>query len=231
MTTGVWIADWSAPMLMAYGIALALMVRQQTGKGQRVESSLLQAAIAMQLGEMTVVEDDPTPAREENPSAYNSFRCADGVFVNLGAIFPHQFARLCEVMDLPHVAHDPRLTDPARRHELHEEVGPIFEELFASETSQVWLDRLQEADVPCGPVVERAQVAYHEQVVTNEMMVPLEHPVVGRTRIMGVPVRLSDAPPVKPTPAPLLGEHTDVILGELGYSPERIAELREAEVI
>lgn len=63
------------------------------------------------------------------------------------------------------------------------------------------------------------------------MMVPLEHPVVGRTRIMRVPVRLSDAPPVKPTPAPLLGEHTDAILGELGYSPERIVELREAEVI
>ena len=231
MTTGVWIADWSAPMLMAYGIALALLARQQTGRGQRVESSLLQAAIAMQLGDMTVVEDDPSPAREENPSAYNSFRCADGVFVNLGAIFPHQFARLCEVMDLPHVAHDPRLTDPRRLHELHQEVGPIFEELFAMKPSQVWLDLLQEADVPCGPVVERSKVPYEPQVVENEMMVPLVHPVVGRTRIIGTSVKLSESPPVELKPAPTLGEHTDAILSELGYNPERIAELREAEVV
>src|SRR5205807_8106135 len=82
LTTGVWIADWAAPMLMAYGIALALMVREQTGKGQRVESSLLQAALAMQFGEMTIVEDDPDGQREENPSGYNSYECSDGVFLN-----------------------------------------------------------------------------------------------------------------------------------------------------
>ena len=231
MTTGVWIADWSAPMLSAYGIALALLVRQQTGRGQRVESSLLQAAIAMQLGELTVVEDDPSPKREENPSSYNCFRCSDGVYVNLGAIFPHQFARLCEVMDLPHIAEDPRLTDPARRHELHEEVGPIFQELFATQPAQVWLDALQEADVPCGPVLDRTEVPYTPQVVENDMMVPLDHPVVGRTRVMGVPVRLSDAPPTKLEPAPTLGQNTEEILGELGYSADRIEELRTAEVI
>jgi crotonobetainyl-CoA:carnitine CoA-transferase CaiB-like acyl-CoA transferase len=74
-------------------------------------------------------------------------------------------------------------------------------------------------------------VPYEEQVIANEMIVPLDHPVVGRTRILGVPVRLSETPPVQPTPAPTLGEHTDAILGELGYSQERIAELRAAEVI
>ncbi len=231
ITTGVWIADWSAPMLVAYGIALALLVRQQTGKGQRVESSLLQAAMAMQLGELTVVEDDESPEREENQASYNCFRCADGAFLNLGAIFPPQFARLCEVMDLPHVANDPRLTDPAKRHELQQEVGPIFEELFASEPAEVWLNRLRAADVPCGPVVDRKQVPYQEQVTANEMMVRVDHPVVGRTRILGVPVRLSDTPPVKPRPAPTLSEHTDEILGELGYTSERVAELRAAEVI
>jgi crotonobetainyl-CoA:carnitine CoA-transferase CaiB-like acyl-CoA transferase len=231
LTTGVWIADWSAPMLMAYGIALALMVRAQTGRGQRVESSLLQAAIAMQLGELTVTEDDPTPARDENQSSYNTFLCSDGVFINLAALFPHQYARLCEVLELPHIAHDPRLTDPRRRHELHAEAGPVFAAIFETRPSQEWLDILLEADVPCGPILNRSEVPYQEQVIANEMMVPLQHPVVGRTRIMGVPVRLSETPSVPLQPAPTLGEHTQAILGEIGYAPERIAELRDAEVI
>lgn len=231
LSTGVWIADWSAPMLMAFGITLALLVRERTGRGQRVESSLLQAAIAMQFSELTVLEDAPTPPREESPGGYNSFRCADGVFLNIGAFLPHQFSRLCRALDLPHLADDPRITDPIHRHELNAETGPIFEALFATEPAAVWLDRLNEADVPCAPIVERARVPYEEQIVANEMSVAVEHPVVGRTRITGTPVRLSETPTVPLRAAPTLGQHTDVILGELGYSPERIAKLRQAEAV
>jgi crotonobetainyl-CoA:carnitine CoA-transferase CaiB-like acyl-CoA transferase len=231
MGAGTLIADWSAPMLMSFGIALAVIVRDKTGEGQRVESSLLQAAIAMQLGDLTVMEDDPTPPAEENPPAYGGYVCADGAVINVNAIFPPQFARLCEVLELPHLAHDPRLTDPLRRDELRAESGPVFHAIFATRPSEEWLALLTEADVPCGPIVDRPKVAYHEQVVANDMMVPLEHPVVGRTRIMGVPVRLSKTPPVDLHPAPTLGQHTDEILTELGYSPANIGELREAEVI
>ena len=230
-TTGVWIADWSAPMLASYGIALALLARQQTGRGQRVETSLMQAAIAMQLGDLTVVEDDPTPPRGDEPPAYNCYQCSDGVFINLAAILPHQFARLCEVLDLPHLAHDERLTDPRRRAELHREASPLIHALLATRPAQEWLDVLNGADVPCAPIVDRTQVPYEEQVIANEMMVPIEHPVVGPTRILGVPLRLSATPSVPLRPAPLLGEHTDAILRSLGYTAERIAELREAEVI
>jgi crotonobetainyl-CoA:carnitine CoA-transferase CaiB-like acyl-CoA transferase len=144
---------------------------------------------------------------------------------------PHQFKALCRALDLPHLVDDPRITNPLRRHELDEEVNPIITELLATEPSQVWLDRLIEADVPCAAIVERAQVPYDEQVLANEMMVTVDHPVVGRTHIVGTPVRLSETPAVPLTPAPTLGQHTDEILGELGYSKERIAELREAEVI
>jgi len=191
----------------------------------------MQAAIAMQFSQLTVVEDNPTPPREENPAGYNSYRCADGVYLNIGVYLPHQFKALCRALDVPHLADDPRITDPLRRHELDAEVGPIITELLATEPAQVWEDRLVEADVPCAPIVDRAQVPYEEQVLTNEMMVPIEHPVVGRTRIVGTPVRLSETPSVPLKPAPTLGQHTDEILGELGYSPELIAELREAEVI
>ena len=228
---GTLIADWSAPMLMAFGVMLALRVRDQTGVGQRVDTSLLQAAIAMQLGELTVIENDPTPPAPEEPPAYGGYVCADGVTISVSALFPHQWARLCQVMDLPHLADDPRFTDPARRDELRNEAAPILHALFATRPAEEWLGQLEEADVPCAPIVERPQVAYHEQVLANEMMVPLDHPVVGPTRIVGVPVKLSRTPSTPLRPAPLLGEHTDEILGELGYSRERIAELRAAEVI
>lgn len=229
--SGIWIADWSAPMLMAFGISLALLARERTGRGQRVESSLFQAAVAMQLGDMTVVEDDPTPAREENPSGYGSFRCADGVFINIGAYLPHQWARLCRVLDVPHLAEDPRITDPLRRNEVNEEAWPVFEAVFLSQPSQTWLEALEEADVPCAPIVDRRKVRFEEQIIANDIIVPVDHPVVGRTHIAGTPVRLSDMPSVVLRPAPTLGQHTDEILEELGYSTERIAELRQAEVI
>jgi crotonobetainyl-CoA:carnitine CoA-transferase CaiB-like acyl-CoA transferase len=191
----------------------------------------MQAAVAMQFSQLTVVEDDPTPPREENPAGYNSYRCSDGVYLNIAVYLPHQFSRLCHALDLPHLADDPRITDPLRRRELDAEVEPIITALFATQPASVWRDLLVEADVPCAPIIDRAQVPFEEQVLANEMMVPIEHPVVGKTRIVGTPVRLSETPSVELRPAPTLGQHTDEILAELGYAPERIRELREAEVI
>jgi len=231
LPNGIWVADWSAPMLMAFGIMVALFARQTTGRGQRVDTSLLQGAMAMQLGQLTVVEDDPTPPREENPAGYNSYRCADGVYLNLGVFFPHQFSALCRALDLPHLADDPRITDPLRRHELNAEVNPLVAAILETQPSKVWLEVLVKADVPCAPIVDRADLRHDEQILANDMMVPVDHPVVGRTHIVGTPVRFSDTPGVPLRPAPTLGQHTDEILGELGYSQERIAKLREAEVI
>jgi crotonobetainyl-CoA:carnitine CoA-transferase CaiB-like acyl-CoA transferase len=231
LTSGIWISDWGAPMLMAFGIMLALFARERTGRGQRVESSLMHAAIAMQFSQLTLVENDPTPPREENPAGYNAYKCADGVYLNIGVYMPHQFKALCRALDLPHLMDDPRLTDPLRRHELDAEVSPIVMALLATEPAHIWEDRLVAADVPCARIVDRAQVPFEEQVVANEMMVPIEHPVVGPTHIVGTPLRLSETPGVQLKAAPTLGQHTDEILGELGYSPERIDRLREAEVI
>jgi CoA:oxalate CoA-transferase len=228
---GIWVADYSSPMLMAYGITLALLARERTGGGQHVESSLLHAAVAMQLGDLTVVEDDPTPPREDNPSGYGSFQCVDGVFINIGAYLPHQWVRLCRVLDVPHLADDPRVTDPAGRAELDREAWPVFEGIFGTRSSEEWLEALNAADVPCAPIVDRSKVRFEEQIVANDLIVEVDHPVVGRTHIPGPSVNLSDMPAVEPRPAPTLGQHTDEILGELGYSPERIAELRTAEVI
>jgi crotonobetainyl-CoA:carnitine CoA-transferase CaiB-like acyl-CoA transferase len=231
LPNGIWVSDWGAPMLMAFAIMAALYVRDRTGRGQRVETSLLHAAMAMQFSQLTFVEDNPTPPREENPAGYNSYRCSDGVFLNIGVYMPHQFKNLCKALDLPHLADDPRLTDPLRRHELDAEVEPIIMALLETQPSKVWLDLLVDADVPCAPIIDRPQVPFDEHVLANEMMVTVEHPVVGRTHIVGTPVRLSETPSVPLTPAPTLGQHSDEILHELGYGDDRIAELRTSEVI
>lgn len=151
----------------------------------------MQAAIAMQLGDLTAVEDDPTPPRGDEPPAYNCYQCSDGVFINIAAILPHQFARLCEVLDLPHLARDDRLTDPRRRAELHREANPLIHALLATRAAQEWLDLMNGADVPCAPIVDRTQVPYEEQVIANEMMVPLQHPLWGPPGFWACP---SDCP-------------------------------------
>jgi crotonobetainyl-CoA:carnitine CoA-transferase CaiB-like acyl-CoA transferase len=228
---GIWISDWGAPMLMAFGISTALLARERTGRGQRVETSLLHAAMAMQFSQLTMVENNPTPPRGENPAGYNSYRCADGVYLNLAVYFAFQFQNLVRALDLPHLADDPRLNDPQRRHELDAEAEPILAAIFETQPSDVWIDILVKADVPCAPIIDRAQVPLDEQILANDMMVTVDHPVVGPTHIVGTPVQLSDTPSAPLQPSPTLGQHTDEILAELGYTSERIAELREAEVI
>jgi formyl-CoA transferase len=153
------------------------------------------------------------------------------VYLNIGVYMPHQFTALCRALDLPHLADDPRLTDPLRRHELDAEVDPIITALLETQPSNVWLEVLVKEDVPCAPIVDRGQVPFDEQVLANELMVTIDHPVVGRTHIVGTSVQLSDTPGVPLTPSPTLGQHSDEILTELGYSQERIEELRAQEVI
>ena len=231
MTAGVWISDSSIPMLLSYGIMCALWAREKTGVGQKVETSLLQAAVAMQGGDLVLAEDDPAGPVEGGSASYGIFQCGDGVYINVGALQDDQFVRLCGVMDLEHLAQDPRFNDPARNQEFRAEAFPIIEEFFKLKPSSEWLDLLNAADVPCAPILERWQVFDEPQIVENEIIVRVQHPEAGRTRLMGPPVRLSEMPGEIRTPAPLLGQHTDEVLRELGYDAQEIDVLRAHEVV
>lgn len=231
VTAGVWISDCSVPMLMAYGITLALRVRDKTGLGQQVETSLLQAAVAMQSNYLVRFDEHPTPPPEPGSPGYGTYRCGDDVFITVGALQQDQFQRLCMVLDLPHLAHDPRFSHPRGQHELRAEVYPIVAELLRTKPSSQWLELLDGADIPCAPIRDRSEAIDEPQIVENEFIVPVDHPEAGRVRMMGVPVRLSMTPGAIRNPAPLVGEHTDEVLREFGYGPEEIQALRAEAVV
>lgn len=233
ISTGVYAADGAAPMLMAYGIMCALWVRERTGRGQKVETSLLHVSIALQMGHLSRADDDPDPRPEDTgDGGFGTYRCADGRFVTIAALADAEFIRLCQALGLAHLADDPRLSDPfAKRAFRAKELYPLLNERFKEKGSEEWLEILRTADVPCAPVLERREVVDHPQIVENEMIAAVEHAKAGRTRILGVPLRLSETPGAIRSAAPLLGEHTDVVLRALGYTLEEIEALRERGVV
>src|SRR5205085_2191799 len=150
---------------------LALWQREKTGEGQKIETSLLHAAIAMQLTSLVKIERSNRSLNDFDMPTHGIYRCADSVYINVTALRPRQFVSLCKLLDLDHLAHDPRVFDPAHRDEFHHEVYPVIEALFATRPSREWLDLLDEADVPAAPVLEREEVFSEPQVVENQMFV------------------------------------------------------------
>ena len=232
VSTGVFLSDPSIPMLLGYAITLALLQREKTGRGQLVETSLLHAAIAMQMTQLVKFENSDKPVRELEMPAYGIYRCADDVYVNVTALRPAQFYRLCMVLDLPHIAEDPRAKLPNNStRDFREEIYPVIEAVFETRPSKEWLKLLDEADVPVAPVLDRDEVFYEPQMVENNMFVRVDHPQMGPVLSFAPPFSMSGVDPVDHRSPPMLGEHTDQVLGGLGYSPDEIEGLRAHGVV
>jgi CoA:oxalate CoA-transferase len=217
-------------MIMSYGIMLALWVRERTGEGQKVETSLLQAALAMQTTNLVRVGEavaEPVDAGD----AYGIFHCADDRYLNVCALQPDQFRRFCEALGLPELGADGRFFDPEHRAEFRSQAYPIMNNVLGSRPIAEWIDILDAVDVPCAPILARSQVFDEPQMVDNEMIASQDHPSSGRVTMVNVPVRLSSTPGCVRSPAPELGENTEDVLKNLGYADEQIDSLRAAAVI
>ena len=231
VSTGIFLSDPAIPMLLGYGIALALLQRERTGEGQLVETSLLHAAIAMQMTNLVKFENSSEPLRDLDMPTYGIYRCADAAYINVTALRPPQFRRLCAVLDLEHLMDDPRAKDPTGSRDFRHEIYPIIEAVFETKPATEWLKLLDDADVPAAPVLERDQVFYEPQMVENSMFVRVEHPTAGPVLSFAPPFTLSGADAVTHQAPPLLGEHTVEVLEELGYGPSEIEDLRAKNVV
>ena len=232
LRTGVWMADCTAPMLLAYGIVLALLGRQQTGRGQQVDTSLLHAAVAVQAVDLVQVAADPSPPPEGSLISSGLYRCGDGAYLNVAALTEAQVVALCLALDLPQILEHPSFLGEERDLTLIQRRWRTeLVAAFARRPAAEWLRRLTELDVPCGPVLTRAEVFDEPQIVDNDVIVPLDQPGVGPVKVLGIPVQLSEQQGRLRLPAPSLGEHTDEVLSGLGFSPDQIRELRARRVV
>ena len=230
--TGIMTSDTSAPMLLSYGVALALYNRERTGRGQKVETSLMHAAIALQAVELVEPEARRGKGRPAwNQAVFQPYRCGDGAWLMLCLVTDAEWARFCKTADLEHLAADLRYAESAGRAEHSVELYAVLEAVFESRPRSEWVPLLDAADIPYAPIVKREEVFASEQVEANGMMTDVSHPEAGRTRLLAPPTRLSKNPPRPTTPAPLHGQHTDEVLAEHGYDAAKIARLREAKII
>ncbi|MEJ2205355.1 MAG: CoA transferase [Gemmatimonadota bacterium] len=220
---GVPISDLAAGLYGVVGIQAALLARTHTGRGQHVETSLFEAALGLSVWETTEYW-----ATGEVPRAwgsahrlnapYQAFRTSDG-FLVLAALTHRQWADLCSALARADLRDDSRFaTNEARMANLADLVEEV-EKILTGAPTEVWVERLLEAGVPAAPLLDYAQVFADPHTRARRMVEEVDHPVEGRVPTLGFPLKMTDTPLRVRRPPPLLGEHTDEVLREVGALP------------
>ncbi len=233
---GVAIADLFSGMYATIAVLAALARRERTGRGQHIDLALLDCQVAMLANQaMNYLTSGRPPPRMGNAHAnvvpYQPFATADGQII-VAAGNDTQFAGLCAVIGRPELADDPDFATNAARIRNRERLLPMIAEQIKARTNREWQEELEAVGVPCGPINALDEVFAEPQVRARGMRFELDHPLAGRVPMVASPMRFSDTPIEYHAPPPLLGEHTDEVLGELlGLDAGEIARLRDGGVI
>jgi len=226
---GVPLTDLGAALFTLSAILCALVYRARTGRGQYIDTSLVEAGVALSVWEATeyfsgVGIPQPMGSAHRMSAPYQAVRCADG-FITLAAANDRLFLRLCELLDRPQWATEADYADDTARVRNKAKLAAAIETVTIEQPRQHWLDLFDANGIPCGPINDYAQVFADPQVVARGMAVEVEHPTLGRIRTLGSPIKMSETPPLVGRRAPLLGEHTAEVLRDEGFSDEEIARL------
>lgn len=232
---GIPVADLVASLVATQGILLALLARGTTGKGQRVDCSMQDAVAALlsfQAGSYFMTGKVPGRKGNQHPTIapYETYRTKDG-YVNVAAGNDGLFVKFCEAIGEPQLARDPRFAASRGRVESRPALNAVLEPIIARATTAEWIARLEKVGVPVGAIKDVGQVVNDPQILAREMVVSLPHPRVPGFKVMGIPIKLGDTPGAIRRPPPLLGQHTDEVLAELGHSPADVARLRGAGAV
>ncbi len=232
MKTGVAVVDLFAGQNAVIAILAALQARTLTGEGQHLDIALFDS----QLGWLANVASNylisgKLPKRHGNAHAnivpYQSFQASDGWFA-IAVGNDRQFVRLCDLLGKPELGADERFSTNSARVQNREEIISILASIFKTDSVLAWLQKLDEVEIPCGPINNFEQVFSMPQVREREMLVQMEHPTIGALPLVGSPLKMSATPVDYRFPPPLMGEHTEDILRDvLGYSDEKVKELRD----
>jgi crotonobetainyl-CoA:carnitine CoA-transferase CaiB-like acyl-CoA transferase len=226
---GAPVSDITAGILGALGVAAAYARKLQTGEGQKVDTSLFEAGIIHTYWQSAVTFATglpPGPMGSAHPlnAPYQAFRTADG-WLNVGAANQKNWERMLVVIDAHELASDPRFASNRDRMNNLALLTEVLNEKFRAGTTEVWIRRLEEAGVPCGPVLDIAEMHRDPQTLAREMVVETQHPKSGPVKAIGLPIKFSATPGNVARPAPRFGEHSSEVLAEFGYSPEEIDRL------
>ena len=232
---GVPLTDLGAGLFAACGVLAALHARERTGEGQLVDTSLVDAGVALSVWEATElfskgVVPGPLGSAHRMSAPYQAIRCADG-YVTLGAANDRLFRRLAELLGHPEWAEDARFQSDSARVENRAALADLIERVTSGQPRKHWLERLEAHDIPCGPINDYRDVMRDPQVRAREMVVETRHPTLGTLSTLGTPIKLSGTPLTPGRPAPLLGQDTDEVLAAAGYGEDEIAALRAAGTV
>lgn len=233
--TGAPVVDTLGALMAGQGIVTALLHRERTGRGQRVDVSLLNGALLAHAARLSIfLATGEEPGRWGSGHPYmvpfQALPARDG-FVYVAVWRERLWRPFCEAIGHAALADDPRFATREARLARRDELTALLEPIFREATVQEWMARLEARDVLCAPVNRYADLPSDPAVQATGMLTDETHPRAGRIRTLAPPIRFSETPGAIRTPAPALGEHTDVVLGAAGVGPDELAHLRRQKII